>query len=828
MLALVLCSGCAGLGGRASLPAVGAAHGRPAGGPWAAPTNSQLQQLLNAELKRLGKSPSDVTPHAPAGATNAAFDLAATVIDPDGPPDGGGGGTLPPTGIALTWTERLIGDYNLDGQVNVQDLAPLGINWELTVAYDSPTSHGGVAYWPTGDPLDDGGSVYPDPPATTSGAANWRRARVDGKEDGVLDVKDVTPIAVHWGEESMGYRVYAKLPGETTFHVLPNPDDAASPLTIPRSKLFPPGHTQVDSTRPACFNFTYGDSVTALPDGRYEFYTAAYDAATDADGPASAHVALDVTGGNVNQFPVAKLSLSPDFAGAPAVITLDASLSHDPDGSIVEYKWDFDGSGSTDWSTADPVPDSVCGGEVDTITPCAGTPPATVTVTYHQGHANYLIPHVTVVDDKAAQVTASAKLGVSGWVSELLNESETNYKLLFEPTEMSVDPTTNEVVVTGTAIDYSYNNMVATGSYFARRSADGTWSTQLLYKAQEEGAMTITAAVKDIAWDEHGKPILLMNYAVTGMTSTSRKEVWTAQPDAGGTFVITPRYFASLPEDQAVGSSAGGLITYGEGLMVAGLGETLKDKSSLSGNPTHNRSDVLLYDHGVWSVEYTGYDNAEREEMLMGVDNICTAQGSFHTLFASFAPLLNGAWWAAWQPGVGLGEPEKIPGTAGLITANTYPRYAAAASDGTMYLIYTNDLTVYKLLRIKPSGIVDCVDMAAVKPPNAADTPSAEQLSIIQGGAAFFVGYVTIPDPPWNSGVIYESWHWEGESWIRERMMTSVSGRPLSVACTAVDGQGHEYAVLERQWLVGDSPDRGAFNGRLVYLYARLDPRIGP
>jgi hypothetical protein len=438
IICVLLLASCAGHG------AVGAALVRPAGGPWAAPTggrasapvltvgepleaptNAQLHQLLTSELKRLGKSPSDVTPHAPTGATNAAFDLAATVIDPDGPPDGGSGGgsggILPPTGIELTWTERFIGDYSMDGQVNVQDLTPLGINWERSLAYDAATLHGGIAYWPAGDPLDDGGSVYPDPPTTTSGAANWRKARVDGKEDGVLNTQDVTPIAVHWMEQSSGYRVYAKLPGETAFHVLPNPDDATSPLTIPRSKLYPPGHTTMDSTRPVCFNFAYGDSVIALPEGRYEFYLAAYDPATDADGPASAHAVMDISGGTANQPPIAKLSLNPSFAGAPAVVTLDASLSSDPDGSIVKYQWDFDGNGTVDWSTSDPVPVSCCNGEVDTITPGdppgPGLPPATVTVTYERtaGYASYIYPRVTVVDDKGGIAARSAKLGVTGW-----------------------------------------------------------------------------------------------------------------------------------------------------------------------------------------------------------------------------------------------------------------------------------------------------------------------------------------------------------------------------------------------------------------------------
>jgi hypothetical protein len=569
-IALTLLADCAGHG------AVGAALVRPAltvGEPLEAPTTLQLQQLLTSELKRLGKSPSDVTPHAPTGATNAAFDLAASVIDPDGPPDGEGGGALPPTGIELTWTERFIGDYSMDGQVNVQDLTPLGINWERTVAYDAPALHGGVAYWPTGVPLDDGGSVYPDPPATTSGAANWRKARVDGKEDGVLNAQDVTPIAVHWMEQSAGYRVYAKLPGETAFHVLPNPDDAASPLTIPRSKLYPPGHTTMDSTRPVCFSFTktangghsgppHGDETIALPEGRYEFYVTAYDPASNADGPASAHVALDITGGIVNQIPVAKLSLSPSFAGAPAVITLDASLSSDPDGSIVEYQWDFDGDGAVDWSTADAVPVSCCGGEVDTITPGAGTPPATVTVNYEHtaGYADYLYPRVTVVDDEGAINARSAKLGVTGW--EIVETMYSN-KDEFNPPgdellicgDYGIDPNSDNLVVAGGTRGYISDHPEFLGAdMYWQRVAPGEWEYEYIRTADQllpDGmGGTLKTVLTNLFWDESGQPMVVLCYYQYGyMDSLLDWRTYLARRKGPGVWELSVLFAGTQPDD---------------------------------------------------------------------------------------------------------------------------------------------------------------------------------------------------------------------------------------------------------------------------------------
>jgi hypothetical protein len=332
--------------------------------------------------------------------------------------------------------------------------------------------------------------------------------------------------------------------------------------------------------------------------------------------------------------------------------------------------------------------------------------------------------------------------------------------------------------------------------------------------------------VADIAWDENGKPILLMDYGESNMTETYNLEVWTAQPDAGGAWVITPRYFASLPADQAQGSLADDLVPYAPGKMVGVLREYLSDKPSLDGYYLHRRTNLLCYDHGTWSVEYTGYDNAERLESPGGV--VSLTPGTFRVFFPTNPPLLLGAWWAQWQPGVGLGEPEQIPGTAGLLSASIAPKYRAVASDGTMYLIYTDNLHIYKLLRIKPSGALDCIDMADVKPLYASSNPSSRYVHIIQGGAAFFFGYGVITDPPWNGGVVYESWRWTESTWIKEQVLDYTESRSMRVDCAAVDAQGHEYAVLEREWRTGDSPDRGVFSGWLTYFCTRLDPRIGP
>ncbi len=60
---------------------------------------------------------------------------------------------------------------------------------------------------------------------------------------------------------------------------------------------------------------------------------------------------LGLVGGGGNQPPVASLSANPLSGDAPLNVSFDASASFDPDGSIVDFSWDFDGNGVYDQST---------------------------------------------------------------------------------------------------------------------------------------------------------------------------------------------------------------------------------------------------------------------------------------------------------------------------------------------------------------------------------------------------------------------------------------------------------------------------------------------
>jgi len=62
-------------------------------------------------------------------------------------------------------------------------------------------------------------------------------------------------------------------------------------------------------------------------------------------GTARVWIVVSVPG---NTAPTASLAAAPAYGDAPLTVSFDASSSSDPDGSIVEYEWDFDGDGAWD------------------------------------------------------------------------------------------------------------------------------------------------------------------------------------------------------------------------------------------------------------------------------------------------------------------------------------------------------------------------------------------------------------------------------------------------------------------------------------------------
>jgi len=275
-----------------------------------------MENYLDQEFNRLGIDQTRVAAAAPAGDANAVFDLQAEIYTGD-----------PPI-ISFSWTERALGDYNQDGLVSVNDLTPIGQRYNESVAHDDPAAHGGLGYWPTGDP--DG-----------AGADNWRAARIDGNDDGLIYLTDITTIAQHWNERLDGYRLYYQTPSMDDFALLPNPGDAGSPLTVPRS-VADPG----DPNQPYRYELNYSPPAE---EGVYQFYVAPYDASADSEGTPSPILSLPE-----GEPPNAVIAAAPLFGNPPLAVDFNAVSSTDPDGEIIDYAWDFEGTGTFDYHTSEP------------------------------------------------------------------------------------------------------------------------------------------------------------------------------------------------------------------------------------------------------------------------------------------------------------------------------------------------------------------------------------------------------------------------------------------------------------------------------------------
>ena len=472
------------------------------------PPYPELQDFLMSELERLGKDPSKTTSEVAKGDSDRVFDLRPALIDPDGP------GGDPATGVTLDWTEVLTGDYDQNGLVTIAEITALGQNLGKSVTYDAPALHGGFAYWPAGDPDDEGGE---SPPAAGSPAANWRLARIDGNRDGLLTINDITPIAQNWQEALSGYRIYRQAPGESQFTMLPGLPGTNDFLSVT--------HPAAPGNSPVLYNFT-DDSATAS--GVYLYYVAPYDLQSQAQGPASGIVSIDLDTGTVNSSPVANLSVTPDFAGAPAEITLDATASYDPDGSIAAFEWDFDGDGTTDWLSTDPLPETSSDGTVDSFEVVA---PGKIQATYRQGSADYLVPSVEVMDNAGAIDDAVAQLGLSGWIHEVISADDEAFdpegnEISFIVQDMEIDPATGEVVICGVPnSDYLGVSQVSPDAFFGRRDSLGNCTEEQVmpYAGSILEELQARPLNMEIGWQANGEPLILFtawaDYSLLGYDS---------------------------------------------------------------------------------------------------------------------------------------------------------------------------------------------------------------------------------------------------------------------------------------------------------------------
>jgi len=253
----------------------------------------------NAELAAL-KTPAGVDPEIFAGLKRQLAEVLASY--PDGkivsePPQDGRSATplsLNESTLLLTWYYYNTGDYNQDGFVTVNDITPLGQNFNAE-----------------------------GPFASTSALSC-----VDGNQDGYITVNDITPIGQAFGRSVTGYNVYTSMDeGDYPNGAGDDNGSAASIGTVAFSSASGGGTTRKQ------FSYQPAD----LDPGAYVWIRPTDGAA---EGMPSNAVQLAVA---VNQEPVAAVTATPDSGDAPLAVTFDASGSSDPDGTIVKYEWEWTG-----------------------------------------------------------------------------------------------------------------------------------------------------------------------------------------------------------------------------------------------------------------------------------------------------------------------------------------------------------------------------------------------------------------------------------------------------------------------------------------------------
>ncbi|MCB1218001.1 hypothetical protein KDL44_11450 [bacterium] len=223
--------------------------------PTIATDQLQLQEALELELQRRGLDPERISSSPPQGSGNAVFDLTAQPYDPDGVegPE--------PMRIQLRWTERLLGDYDQNGEVLASDLATLAQNFGRRVYYDRTVT----------------GTESLNVPAGEETSMNWRMARIDGDASGEIGLSDLTVIAQHFGESIDGYRIYRLAPDSPAYFMLAHPQDPSLPYTIGRYESGGGGKQTV--------RYSFDDIITTA--GTYRYFVVPYDVESGQEGRAS-------------------------------------------------------------------------------------------------------------------------------------------------------------------------------------------------------------------------------------------------------------------------------------------------------------------------------------------------------------------------------------------------------------------------------------------------------------------------------------------------------------------------------------------------------------
>jgi len=188
--------------------------------------------------------------------------------------------------VTFSWTFHNTGDYNQDGEVNISDITPIGINF-----------------------------------GKHDGGGDWASASLaDGDENGEVNIGDLTPIGQNYQTLVSGYK-------------LEQSSAASGPFSERAS--FATG----EGVAAPALSFSFHDSSPVQDDW---YRVRAYSVDGPGLGAATEPLQLSLLPPGLNPVAVPGSDLGSGIV--PLTVNFNAAASHDDDGSIVRYEWDLDGN----------------------------------------------------------------------------------------------------------------------------------------------------------------------------------------------------------------------------------------------------------------------------------------------------------------------------------------------------------------------------------------------------------------------------------------------------------------------------------------------------
>lgn len=274
--------------------------------------------------------------------------------------------SLNPDTHLLSWTYACQGDYDQNGEVNINDLTPIAVHYLA--------SNGGGPFPP--------GSI---------------ESVVDGDGNGEINIADLTPVGINFGAQVRSYNVYCSL----------NATDEPASNNGPNG----PGTQLLGSVG---FGLAKGNRTTqrisfsymlSVPDLSRFFWVRPDDAGDGSGQDGTPSNVID--GSTYNQPPVAYMYQPNPFGNVPLSLDFNLLGSSDPDGTIVLYEFDAEGDGSYEQSwTSVPPP-------VEHTYTIAGIYNCTVRVTDNEGATDTFVIEVDARDPANALPTALLVADVS-------------------------------------------------------------------------------------------------------------------------------------------------------------------------------------------------------------------------------------------------------------------------------------------------------------------------------------------------------------------------------------------------------------------------------